>query len=476
MAWKQIPFVGPFNTARSVNVSAEDAVNCFLEFDQGNPRAPIGLYGTPGLRLLLTLPTGPVRGLLRQGIHVYAVAGNKVYRITSAYAYTTLGTISTNNGPVGMASNGTEVLIVDGALGWLASASGFAQITDVDFPNGVRRAAYQDGYFQVAADDSDAFYISETPNSGADWNGADFASAEGSPDNTIALMSDHRQLWLIGSDSAEVWSNTGNADFPFERNESVFIEHGCAAAATAVKLDNSLFWLGQDENGGPMMLRVQGYQPARISNHGLEKRWQAYETVDDALAFTFQMEGHSFVALVFPTANESFLYDVSTQQWTRWMWRHPDTGDLHRHRANCHVFFNGEHLVGDFEDGRIYALDMDTYDDDGDSILFLRRTQCNDSDGSAWNFYEELVIDMEAGVGLATGQGSDPLLMLRYSNDGGNSWSNIKTKSIGAAGEYDRLVRFGPTGRGRNRVWEISITDPVKRVVFGAKVRLTKGI
>lgn len=471
----KIPFVGPFNEARSVNVNAERAINCFLEYDQGSPRAPVALYGTPGSVLMLTLPTYPVRGCLQMGAYSYWVAGNTVYRVDNGFSYTTLGTISTSAGRVSMATNGTEVLIVDGAQGWLATASALTQVVDVDFPAGVRQAEYQDGYFIVTGDGTQSFYISETPNSGVDWNGTDFASAEGSPDNTIGIISNHRELWLFGGSSTEMWLNTGNASFPFERNGNAFIEHGCEASNTVAKMDNSVFWLGENLIGGAMVLRSQGYQPLRISSHALEHAMQNYDALDDAFAFTFQMEGHSFYALFFPSANASWLYDVATSQWTEWSYRNPATGSNGRHRANCHVYFAGEHLVGDFESGNIYALRLDAYDDNGDPMLFLRRTQCMDSPEGERNFYDAILIDMETGVGLATGQGSDPQIMLRYSNDGGHTWSNPKYKSIGATGEYGKQVKFGPTGAGRNRVWEISITDPVKRAVMGAKARLTRG-
>lgn len=472
----KIPFVGPAYAARSLNADAQRAVNCFVEMDNASPRAPVAMYGTPGLVSRVTLGSAVVRGMIRQGDYVYAVSGNTVYRIDSAYSATSLGTISSSGGRVGLASNGIETLIVDGFSGWIANGTTLTEIADADFPFGVTQATFQDGFFIVAGDGAQRFYINESPNAGTNWNGTDFSSAEGSPDNTIGLISDHRELWLFGSSSAEVWVNTGNSDFPFERSGNTFIEHGCASAFTIAKLDNTVFWLGEDDRGGAMVWRAQGYSPVRISTHALEFAMQGYETISDAFAYTYQLEGHSFYVLTFPTANATWFFDVSTGLWFQWAWRNPSDNTLNRHRSNCHAFFNGEHLVGDWETGVVYALDMDTFTDDGDPIPLIRATQCLDSQDGSRLFYEDVQIDMETGVGLATGQGSDPQVMLRYSNDGGHTWSNVKTKSLGAAGEYGRRVRFGPTGAGRNRVWEMSITDPVKRVVLGAFSRFTKGL
>lgn len=471
----KIPFVGPAYQARSLNANAQRAVNCFLELDNSNPRVPLALYGTPGTVLRFTLGASPVRGCIKQGAYSYWVAGSKVCRVDSAYAAIELGTIGTATGQVGMASNGTEVLIVDGVGGWLATSSALTEIVDPDFPAGVTRCTFQDGFFIVAGDGSQRFYINESPNAGSNWNGTDFSSAEGSPDNTIGLISDHRELWLFGSDSAEIWVNTGNSDFPFERSGNTFIELGCAAASSIDKLDNTVFWLSADDRGGPMVQRAQGYSPVRISNHALEHAMQGYGTISDAFAYTYQQEGHGFYVLTFPTADATWVYDAATGEWHERAWRNPSLNTLHRHRSSCHVYFNGEHLVGDFETGNVYALDLDAYTDNGDPILRLRATQCLDSKDGARLFYEDMQVDMETGVGLATGQGSDPLLMMRYSNDGGHTWSNQKTKSVGRVGEYGARVKFGPSGSGRNRVWEISMTDPVKFAVFGAFSRFTKG-
>jgi hypothetical protein len=200
-----------------------------------------------------------------------------------------------------------------------------------------------------------------------------------------------------------------------------------------------------------------------------------YSTIADAFAFCFQMAGHSFYVLTFPTANATWLYDAATEQWVEWLWRDSADNTLHRHRANCAAFFNGEHLVGDWESGEVYGLDLDTYTDAGDPIKRIRATQTTIA-GAKRLFFGQLTVDMETGVGLTSGQGSAPLLMLRYSSDGGHTWSNEKTASIGAIGNYGARVRFGPTGSARGgRVWEISLTDPVRFAVFGADVEVEAG-
>ena len=197
-------------------------------------------------------------------------------------------------------------------------------------------------------------------------------------------------------------------------------------------------------------------------------------TLSDAFAFTYQQEGHIFYVLTFPAASKTWVYDASTQAWHERAWRTPLTGDLKRWRANCSVFAHGLHLVGDFESGNVYALDLDTYTDNGEAILRLRTTATTEGLQNRL-FYSSLQVDMETGVGSAIGQGADPLLMLRYSDDGGHTWSNEKTATAGKVGEYGARAQFNRLGAGRNRVWELSMTDPVKFAVFGAVVEGAPG-
>lgn len=471
----KIPFVGPSYQTKSLNADAQRSINCFLETDHASPRVPVAMYGTPGLRLLRTLDDSPIRAGIVMGAQSYVVAGSTVYRINAAFAAVSLGNIGTTTGAVSMAQNGTQVLILDGVHGYLAQSTTLTQITDLDFPNGVTQCTSIDGYFiATGLADSEQFFINETPRRGQRWSGLDFASAEGSPDFTIACVSCQRELWLFGSESVEVWTNTGNADFPFERASNVFTEQGCAAAETVVQMDNTVFWLGSGKQGSGIVYKAQGYNPVRISNHAMETIFAAYEDISDAKAFSYQAAGHSFYVLTFPTADHTWVYDLATQEWHEWLWRNPSTNTLHRHRTNCAVFFNDTIIAGDWEDGRLYALDYDIYTDDTDPILRQRTTQTMGEEGKRM-FFGTLQVDMETGVGLTTGQGSDPKLMLRYSNDGGHTWSNEKTASIGAVGQYGARAKFGPSGAGRNRVWEITMTDPVKFALFGAFVDVEIG-
>jgi hypothetical protein len=302
------------------------------------------------------------------------------------------------------------------------------------------------------------------------------ASAEGDPDKLVSLIVDHREVWLFGTNSTEVWYDAGLPDFPLQRIQGAFNEIGCAAPYSVAKVDNSVFWLGSDARGRGIVYRANGYTGVRVSTHAVEWQIQQYSDISDALAYSYQQDGHIFYVLIFPTANTTWVYDASTQVWhERAGW---SNGDFTRHRSNCQVVYNNEILVGDYENGNIYAFDLEDYSDNGDIQKWLRswralKTGENNLKRSA---HHTLQIDCETGVGLNVGQGSDPQMMLRWSDDGGHTWSNEHWVSMGKVGEYYRRAifrRLGMTLKIRDRVYEISGTDPVKIAIMGAELYAT---
>lgn len=463
----RIPFVGPSYTLSSINAQAQRTVNWYLKIVEAGDPPTLCLFPTPGLRLLATVGDGPIRSLLRDGAYLYCVSGNKLYRVNAAFEAFLLGTIGTSVGPVSMATNGTQICIVDGLSGYIVTVSSgaVAEINDSEFPFGANKVSYFDQYFVFSGANGQTFQISSLGD-GTTYDGLDFASAEGAPDNLTSHIVDHRELWLFGPDSAEIWLNTGNADFPFERSSNTFIETGCSAASSVAKLDNSIFWLGSNAQGDGVVFRADGYKPVRISTHAIEHAMHGYSTTADAVAYTYQQEGHSFYVLTFPTADKTWVYDVAVGQWhERMSFRDTDNSE-HRHRSNCHAYFAGTHVVGDYENGKLYAMDLDVYTDNGATIKRIRRAMAKDNELQRV-FYHLLELDIEAGV--------SGTMMLRWSNDGGHTWSNYKEASFGNTGQYEARCRFQRLGEGRARIWEISVTDPVKAVVLGAIVNSTDG-
>jgi hypothetical protein len=467
------PILGNSYVARSVNAADNRLINMYPEAIQQSGKEAAWLSRAPGLRLLATIGSGPIRGLIEYGLFAYVVSGAELYKVDTSYTATLLGTLTTSIGPVSMADNGIQVMITTNPDGFIYNINTgvFAQISDVDWPGAVT-CAYMDGYFLFNEPDSRRFWKTQLLD-GTSVDPLDFASTEGSPNLLVTLFADHREVWLFSDDSTEVWYNDGGSGFPFSRIQGAYIEAGCAAAQSVAKLDNSIIWLGMDERGSGLVYRANGYTPMRISTHALEYAIQQYSVISDAVAYSYQQEGHLFYVLTFPTASTTWVYDVTTQGW------HERAsfvdGAFKRHQSSGHMNFAGLNTVGDYQNGNLYAFDTAVYADDIAPQKWLRSWRAIPTGQSNLKrtAQHSLQLDCESGVGLVTGQGNDPQVLLRWSDDGGHTWSNYHARSMGKIGEYGRRViwrRLGMTMKLRDRVYEISGTDPVKVAIVGAEL------
>ena len=507
------PILGSSYVARSVNAADNRMINLFPEIVPEAGKEPAFLQRAPGLRLLASVGSGPVRGLWAFGGYGYVASGNTLYRVNSSWQVTTIGTL-TGTGPVSMADNGTQLFIACNGPSFIYNASlgAFSQITDPDFPGAVT-VGYLDGYFVFNEPTSQRIWVTSLLD-GTSVDPLDFASAEGSPDGLVSLIIDHREAWLFGTNSVEVWYDSGAVDFPLTRIQGAFNEIGCAAAFSVARLDNGLFWLGADARGRGIVYRANGYTGQRISTHAVEWQIQQYGNLADAVGYTYQQDGHAFYVLNFPTANTTWVYDVSTSAWHERAGWDAVTGTFLRHRSNCQMSFANEIVVGDYENGNIYALDLDVYADNGTAQKWLRswRALPTGQNNLKRTAHHTLQLDCETGVGLnvydppeivetvlgflSAENGSiiitengvpltvtssavlttSPKVMLRWSDDGGHTWSNEHWTSIGRVGEYNHRAfwrRLGMTLKLRDRVYEISGTDPVKIAIMGAELNIS---
>jgi hypothetical protein len=470
------PILGSSYVARSVNAADNRMVNLFPEVIPEGGKEPGFLNRAPGLKFLQTVGSGPIRALWSRQTsnnNFYVVSGMEVYRVFDLNGTPELiGTVS-GTGPVSIADNGTQIFFACNGPSYIYNQQTrvFAPITDPDFPGAVT-VGYLDGYFVFNEPNSQRIWVTSLLD-GTSVDPLDFASAEGSPDGLVAINVDHREAWLFGTDSVEVWYDAGGADFPLQRIQGAFNEIGCAAPYSVAKLDNSLFWLGQDARGQGIVYRANGYNGVRVSTHAVEYAIAQYGVISDAIAYTYQQEGHTFYVLTFPSASATWVYDAATQAWHERAGL--TNGEFTRHRSNCQCNFQGNIVVGDFENGNIYTFDLQTYADNGSAQKWLRswRALPTGTNNLKRTAHHSLQLDCETGVGLATGQGSDPQAMLRWSDDGGHTWSNEHWSPMGAIGRYGHRVfwrRLGMTLKLRDRVYEVSGTDPVKISIVGAEL------
>jgi hypothetical protein len=217
---------------------------------------------------------------------------------------------------------------------------------------------------------------------------------------------------------------------------------------------------------------MNGYIPQRISTHAVENSLNG-QTINDAVAWTYQLEGHEVYVISFPTLQLTWCYDIATQMWHKWLYTN-NLGQFERCRGNCAAVFQGYVLVGDYSNGKIYHLDRNIYTDDGQNVKRLRRAPHLTTDLQR-QYFEELQLQFQPGVGLSTGQGDDPQAMLRWSSDGGSTWSSEHWTTIGKIGKYTNRAIWRRLGTARDRIFEVTVSDPVKAVIVSANLKMAAG-
>jgi hypothetical protein len=307
-----------------------------------------------------------------------------------------------------------------------------------------------------------------------------FASKDGAPDNLVSLIVDHREVYLMGEESSEVWIDAGTYPFPFQRIPGTSTQHGIVAKFSLSRVGNSFAYLSRNIRGQAQVMLMEGYIPKRISTHAVENTL-VNQYVQDAVAWTYQLEGHEVYVISFPTLDLTWAYDITTDMWHKWLYC-DNTNTYHRCRGNCAAVFQNQVLVGDWQNGQIYALDPNNYTDNGQNVRRLRRAPHLVTDLQR-QYFDELQIQFQPGVGT-TGVSlpvdtksttTYPQAMLRWSNDGGSTWSREYWVTIGQEGKYKNRAIWRRLGWARDRVFEVVVTDPVKAVIVSSNLKASEG-
>lgn len=459
-----IQLFGLGQQGKSPNVTAQTRVNLYAEIAYEGDKSRVAYYPTPGTSLFSTVSASPVRGMHASTSFddLYAVSYGALYGITPGGLASNLGALTTVSGAVSMADDGTRVLIVDGVAGyyWNTVTTTFSTIVDADFPSGATSCAFLAGRMLANVPGTGAFAWSDLYT--ATWPTLNTATAESSPDNLVALFVNAGQLMLMGGATTEWWATTADANLPYAPVQGAVVEWGLAAPLALCKFGaSSVAWLGRNRLGQVQVVQADGYQVRPISIPDIDYLINNYTAVDDATMYSYMLGGHPMLEISFPSANKTWLYDGRSEAWSQLT-----TANLGRHFTQYGVAYRGKMRVSDYATGEIYTLEPDVYTDNGQTI---RRSIIGKHifQGDPMSV-SEMWIDMEMGVGVQNGQGSNPQLMLRTSKDGGHVWSNELWSGFGPTGVYQRRAVFRRLGRARDWLFELSCSDPVKTVFIGA--------
>lgn len=492
----RVPLTSGAYQARSLIANAQRSVNLYVEANppETNPPVPFTLYQRPGLKLLAKAPTFGVGRCVytdSQG-NLYAVAGQTVYYVDSSFTPIALGTIAPGTSMVSMADNGTTILLVDGTTAGytidIASKS-FSTISNPAFYGG-NRVDYIRTVFAVNRPGTKQFYISGS--NAVTWDALDFGEKTSSADPLLAAAALNDQLWLLGTRKGEVWYFSGDVNFPFQQLPNVIIEHGVAATYSIGQSDKFLFWLTQDKDGKPWIARgAANYSVTKISTFAIDNEIRSYNRWSDAVGYCYQFMGHTFYQIDFPSADKSWVYDLSLigtgNEWNEYS--SIDVNGAH-HRLNgfLSTYAYNTNVMIDWKNGDIYALDPDTYTDSTFPVVCIRGFPHIGANGNEIS-YPGFMADMDVGEvpnmmegGNVTNPFSSgfssafgpfmtqgvPAVTCRFSNTRGKSYGNKRQRSLGATGEYNRILKWDSFGVARDGVFELEWAVPCKTALNGA--------
>lgn len=466
---RTVPLLGGRAVNRVLAINAQRAVNYRPEAQPSGAKSLLTLRPTEGLVLLTTQGNGPCRShFVEFDEETYWVSGSQLFSMDSAWNVTTIGSLTTTSGWCVLAAGRDYLMLVDGTDGYTWDGSTFAAIGDADFVANPTWCEYIDGYFLVNNRNSDRWSISELTGGNEDptaWNALDFATAEADPDDVVVIERVAERLMMMGTKTVQVYTNSGNADFPFELVTNGVLEWGVESPASVDVVEGVVFLLSRSAGGGLAVLMVTGFQAQSIAPPDIIEELDGYVT-SNAEGYAYKMGGKTFYELTLPSENLTLEYCVETG-----FWHERSSYEIGRHRTRGHGFFNRRHLVGDFNSGNVYYLDGATYTENGQPIIRTRVTSIVAADGRDLECHS-FEVEFARGVGLLSGQGSVPTAMMRYSCDGGNTWSSLLYAPMAPRGDYDLRTMWNRLGQAGSYMWEVSVSDPIDATMVGINADL----
>ena len=473
-------FVGASYISQAITADQEDLINWYPErMESQGATTEMALYPTPGVDLLSTAAAGAGRAHLFMDGREYAVIGSVFYEIDSAGAQTNRGTVAIDGNPATISSNGdggAQIFITSGTNGYIFDllTSAFSQVA---FLNGKATFGDQlDGYFLVLDASTSTFYISNLLD-GTTWDPLDFAQRSIAPDPWVSMKVLNRYVYLLGEQTSEAWYNTGASPFPFAPHPSGFMQYGISAPYSRAIIGNQLCWVGGSKDGRANILSVTGFTPEVISTYPLQFAISNYQTIEDAQGDSYSDLGHNFYIVTFPSVGITWAFDTETRLWAkRGTWIDEDS-EYSVWRPRWHAFAFGQHRMLDAETGAVYNMSSEFLADvDDRAIRRLRRAPAL-MDENERVFYSKFSVDLQpATTTVISGQGEDPQIGMRFSDDGGQTWSSEQWRSAGRIGQYLIRVEWNRLGCGRRRVFEVFVTDPIPWRLTAAYMTLAQPI
>jgi hypothetical protein len=427
------------------------------------------LFSFPGLKLA-GAPTGLLgidRGLHRMAEVLYQVKGQTLYRIAKSGAHTILGAILGIDRCI-MANDGINLFIVSitGVYQYNSDTVTISLVTDVNIV-GAKSVAFINNQFIYT---NDLFSVISNVGDGSTANGLNIIGEESLPDNMVRDYIFDDIIYRASQRSIVAWYNSGQGNPPIERLQGRIFQVGLAAINSIDRTDEAFYWLGDDFS----IYQSTAGAKSKISTDAISNEIQTYSTVADAIANVFIIDGINFYSINFPSGGKTFVLNESLGKQG---WFELSSGMSNgNYQGTSLIECYGKTFVADVENGNVYTLDAKTYTNNGETIKRVRTTGNVNSEPFGVNGkliqMSKAKFIMESGVGLISGQGENPRIMVEYSDDGGFTFKHGSWPKVGRLGERTLQIQFFNLGKFYDRIFRISTTDPVSYSIFSATIDL----
>ncbi len=441
---------------------------------------PLALFPTPGLKQFATTSGRYGRGIFTAETlnykRCFSVTDTTLNEVGEDGTITSRGTLT----DIGLATSkcymtcnsSDEVFIGNPVAAYVfdMSTNTLTKVTDADYP-GMKTLVYSDGYFIV--NNKRTFY--SDLNSGLNWTASSVFTPASKADPVLAVATLRDRIFNFGSQTIETYINDGTSPFVRENGSTVFM--GLVAIESVAVMHDGIIFLGRNEQGQAAVYSIDSnYNAVPLSPYSINFQLNQTTNLDDAYAYIqYTKNGSIWYYLTIPSLRNTFVYDIVTKQWHERQSLQPyrdSNGEyIHREfRGRHYTCFNGKHLFQDLYSGKIFIEDYKTMTEDGNMIRRKRRSANYEED---LKFISCHALEIDCNVGQAStlsGQGSNPILMLETSKDGGNIFGNQRNILLGVRGNFLNRARLNKIGTARKWVVDLTLTDPVDLMIQSASI------
>jgi hypothetical protein len=459
---KNIPIniTGPSYQSRSKPLSVQQTKNLYQTVvEEGKDNYVMQQFA--GLTLKDSA-SGIDRGMVKMKGVPYWVSGNNLYSFNNQGLLTNLGAIPGGDRCI-LSNDGTNIIIVSSS-GVFKYDGAITEVTDSNI-TGSAAVTFLNSQMIYT---KDRLFTIANPNQPDSASGLNSAAAESKPDDLVIAYAFQQNAYMFGKESTEPWWNTGEGNPPLARIDGQIFEVGCASKYSVDNTDEFLYWLGDDF----AIYRATGGNKDRVSTAAISHAIESYSKIDDAIGQTFTLEGINFYMITFPSADKTWCLNESLGSNG---WFELSSG-LNDGKYQITSIIQAYGKLWGADDGNLYELDVDVFDNAGQEIQRRRVTSSINgkvlgAPGARLQMSRFEVL-MEKGNGLASGQGDDPRIQFEVSYDGGRSWVPKGWGRVGRRGEFVIKVEMFNLDSFLDCIVRLTTTDANKYTLYSASADL----